>query len=161
MATRGNGPAPSKSTTPTAARKPPEMVSAPVAQPRAATDSLMPAGGSRPELSLRELDVIGVGTSVESGPTLQPPSLAGDVATAVGAVTATWQYNKTVVATWSINEPRNAFMSVQGLGWRKLYNASDGAFVSLVFLATQARQTGRPISFREEPDGMVHEIYLW
>ncbi len=67
----------------------------------------------------------------------------------------------TVTAMWSINEARNAWMHVPGLGWRKLYNGRDGAFMALVALAGQARQTGRQIVFREEADGMVYEIYLW
>jgi hypothetical protein len=28
-------------------------------------------------------------------------------------------------------------------------------------MASQARQTGRTVNFREEADGMVYEIYLW
>jgi hypothetical protein len=94
-------------------------------------------------------------------PTLLPPHLAGAQAVAAGAVTATWRTGMTVTATWSINEPRNAWMHVKDLGWRKLYNGRDGAFAVLVMLAAQARQTQRPISFREEADGMVYEIYLW
>ena len=66
-----------------------------------------------------------------------------------------------VTALWSINEVRNAWMHVSGLGWRKLYNGRDGAFRALVTLAAHARQTGRPINFREEADGMVYEIYSW
>jgi hypothetical protein len=93
------------------------------------------------------------------GPTLMPPAVEAGVA--VEAVTAAWQTNKFVTALWSINETRNAWMHVQDVGWRKLYNGRDGAFTALTMLAGQARQTGRPISFREEPDGMVYEIYLW
>jgi hypothetical protein len=52
-------------------------------------------------------------------------------------------------------------MHVPSLGWRKLFNGKDGAFTALVTLASQARQTGRTINFREEGDGMVYEIYLW
>jgi hypothetical protein len=95
-----------------------------------------------------------------SGPTLVPPVVeSGGVA--AEAVTATWQTNKTVTALWGINETRNAWMHVDGLGWRKLYNGRDGAFVALAMLASQARQTGKPINFRQEADGMVYEIYLW
>jgi hypothetical protein len=64
-------------------------------------------------------------------------------------------------ATWSIDQTRNVFMLVRGPGWRKLDNGRDGAFGALTSLASQARQTGRQISFREEADGMVYEIHLW
>jgi hypothetical protein len=103
-------------------------------------------------------------TTLEGRPVLDPSGVAGAAAVtteAAGAVTATWRTNMTVTATWSIDEIRNAWMYVNGLGWRKLFNGRDGAFTALVTLATHARQTGRPISFREEPDGMVYEIYVW
>ncbi len=98
------------------------------------------------------------------GPTLNPPGIeaeAGAADTAAGAVTGTWRSGMTVTAMWSINETRNAYMNVAGLGWRRLYSGRDGSFMALVLLAGQARQTGKPITFREEADGMVHEIYLW
>lgn len=102
------------------------------------------------------------GGSVATGPVLAPPGLAAAAAEAdAGAVTGTWRSGMTVSAMWSINETRNAWMHVAGLGWRKLYNGRDGAFMALTALAGQARQTGRQIAFREEADGMVYEIYLW
>ena len=93
-----------------------------------------------------------------SGPTLvAPPSAVG----ADGGVTAsTWRSGQ-VTATWSIDEVRNAWIQVAGVGWKKLYNGRDGAFTALAILAAQAHQTGRVIQFREEADGMVYEIYLW
>ena len=62
---------------------------------------------------------------------------------------------------WCINQTRNAFLHVKGGAWKKIYNGSDYAFTALTTLASQARQTAKPISFREEADGMVHEIYLF
>jgi hypothetical protein len=99
----------------------------------------------------------------EGRPTLDPASAGGVAAAAeaAGAVTATWRTGVTITALWSINELRNAWMHVAGLGWRKLYNGRDAAFTQLVTLASHARQTGRQVSFREEADGMVYEIYVW
>jgi hypothetical protein len=94
-------------------------------------------------------------------PVLLPPGVEGQAAVAADAVTGTWRSGVTVTALWSINETRNAWMHVPSLGWKKLYNGRDGAFMALVTLASQARQTGRTINFREEADGMVYEIYLW
>lgn len=95
-------------------------------------------------------------------PTMAPPSLAAAAAAAAEtAVTATWRSNVHVDGLWSIDETRNAWLHVTGLGWRKIYNARDGAFQALVALAGQARQTNRPVSLREEADGMIYEIYLW
>jgi hypothetical protein len=99
----------------------------------------------------------------EAAPRLRPPGNGhGAVAAeAITGVTATWRTGVTVTALWSINEIRNAWAYLSGIGWRKIYNGRDGAFMSLVALASQARQTGRPITAREEADGMLYEIYLW
>jgi hypothetical protein len=119
-------------------------------------------GTSQPTRSPTDEQAAGaLAVGVEARPTLEPPA-AGEAATvqAAGGVTATWQAG-TVGATWSINEVRNAWMYVNNVGWKKIYNGRDGAFTALVTLATQARQTGRQISYRLEADGMVYEIYLW
>jgi hypothetical protein len=96
-------------------------------------------------------------------PKLHPPgTLAASAAVeAAGGVTGTWRSGGLVTGMWSINETRNAWMLIDGVGWRKLYNGRDGAFMALTSLAAQARQTGRSINYREEADGMIYEIYLW
>ena len=99
----------------------------------------------------------GVATGANSAPTLVEPHA---VVTAGGVTAATWRSGQ-ITGLWSIDEARNAWMLVDGLGWRKLYNGRDAAFQALTALASQARQTGRSINFREEADGMVYEIYLW
>lgn len=93
-----------------------------------------------------------------AGPTTIPPAVAVEAAE---AVTATWRSNVKIDALWSIDETRNAWVRVVGLGWRKVYNGRDGAFTALTTLAAQARQTNRPVNLREEADGMIYEIYLW
>jgi hypothetical protein len=124
-------------------------------------------GTTAPELVSDETlaEVLQAGAEAHGRPTLDPATiadgLAGAQADALGAVTGTWRTGVTVNALWSINEVRNAWMHVAGLGWRKLYNGRDGSFRALVALAAHARQTGRPINFREEADGMVYEIYAW
>lgn len=94
-----------------------------------------------------------------SGPTVLPPTVAAEAAGE--AVTGTWRNNVRIDALWSIDETRNAWLRVVGLGWRKIYNGRDGAFQALTTLASQARQTNRPVNLREEADGMIYEIYLW
>jgi hypothetical protein len=119
------------------------------------------AGTSAPE-SVSEGDLLeALAPAVEGKPSVEPPQIAEAEGVAAEAVTATWRSNQTVTALWSTNEIRNAWMYVVNLGWRKIYNGRDHAFTALVTLASQARQTGRPVTFREEADGMVHEIYLW
>lgn len=120
------------------------------------------AGTSEPKpISDEQLRAMveGSGAATTAGPTLMPPGTGA--AEIPAAVTGTWRSGLTVSAMWSINETRNAWMHVTGLGWRRLHNGRDGSFMALVALAGQARQTGRQIAFREEADGMVYEIYLW
>lgn len=96
-------------------------------------------------------------------PKMHPPGTLAAAAAdqAAGGVTGTWRSGGLVTGMWSINETRNAWILIDGLGWRKIYNGRDGAFMALASLAAQARQTGRTINYREEADGMIYEIYLW
>jgi hypothetical protein len=111
-------------------------------------------------------DDVRLGTVPDSaGPTLLPPrpdpATVEAAGSAAGGVTAAvWQYSKTISAIWSTNDTRNAWALVDGVGWKKIFNATDGAFTALTTLAAQARQTGRPVSFRED-GGTIREIYLW
>jgi hypothetical protein len=118
-------------------------------------------GESRPgDLTVESLGGDPAETAV-SAPSGTPPATATATdGAAAGAVTATWRSGQ-VTALWSINEVRNAWVHVAGVGWKKIYNGRDGAFMALTALASQARQTGRSINFREEADGMIYEIYLW
>lgn len=100
--------------------------------------------------------------AVEMGPVLTPPGVATQVDIDVTeSITGTWRQNVVVTALWSINETRNAWIHLQNIGWKKIFNSRDGAFTTLVTLASQAKQTNRPITCREESDGMIYEIYLW
>ena len=141
-------------------------MTAPTALPPAASGSTS-NGTSTATLPTRlePSDDVALVTSVvpdTAGPSLLPPQQAASAASAAsdGATAAVWTYDKAVSATWCVNETRNAWMLVDGVGWKKLFNGTDGAFTALVTLAAQARQTGHHISFRED-GGLVREIYLW
>jgi len=72
-----------------------------------------------------------------------------------------WQSKKQITATWSLNQNRNSWVSVSDLGWKKLSNNSDSAIVALTMLAAHAREKGSVVNYREESDGMIHEMYVW
>jgi hypothetical protein len=131
-------------------------------QASAATVSRTAAPGTTEpqELTDETLQALTGGSASAGAPTLLPPG-AEAAAGAAGAVTATWRTNVQISALWSIDEVRNAWAYVVGVGWKKLYNGRDGAFSALAELAAQARQTGATTSLREEADGMIYEIYLW
>lgn len=121
------------------------------------------AGSSRPKPLSDEQMAATSGTGAgAAGPSQSPPQAGSEKASsgADGVTAAIWR-SGTVTALWSRNEVRNAWMHVANLGWRKLFNGRDGSFQALTFLASQAKQTGRTIQFREEADTMIHEIYLW
>lgn len=119
------------------------------------TDS---SGASAPSDQVQDPGLSAADT--DSAPTLAPPG--AEVATEdTTGVTATWHSSVKIDALWGIDETRNAWIRVVGVGWKKIHNGRDGAFQALVTLAGQARQTGRPVNLREEAGGIIHEIYLW
>ena len=78
---------------------------------------------------------------------------------AVGAATV-WYNGKKITALWSINENRNSWIGVSGLGWRKLADNSDSGVVALTMLASHAKQGDRTVNLRED-DNRIREIYVW
>lgn len=119
-------------------------------------------GMSEPTLSPDIVARMTAQAAVEMAPVLLPPGVDPvREAAAAAALTGTWRQNVQITALWSINEPRNAWIHVADVGWKKLFNGRDGAFTVLATLAAQAKQTGRKVHLREEADGMVYEIYLW
>jgi len=95
----------------------------------------------------------------EAMPTLSPED-AGAGVQAQGGVAA-WLNNKRVSALWTINQNRNSWVYITGVGWKKLANNSDTAVVALTTLAASAKLTQTNYSYREEADGMIHESYVW
>jgi len=126
-----------------------------------ATESTIPAPRPLTEMTV---GIEASGSAVSGGaPTLTPPSAstAGVASLAAGGATGTWTSGVKVNALWAQYATRNAYMSVAGVGWVKIYSGSDGSFLNLTTLASQAKQTQSSINYRTEADGMVHEIYLW
>ena len=131
--------------------------------------TLMPPGtgdgGDGSGISMPTIADAAAAGAVEAAPASPMAQPSGQAVGAAGlgadAVTGVWHTGVSVDALWASNQPRNAFMRVVGVGWKKIYSATDAAFTALTTLASQARQTGRTVSYREEADGMVHEIYLW
>jgi len=97
--------------------------------------------------------------SVEDAkPSGEPPAVV--LAAGEGGITA-WVNNQKINALWSINENRNSWIGVAGVGWRKLANNSDTAVVALTILGANAKQTQGAVNYRQEADGMIYEMYVW
>lgn len=96
-------------------------------------------------------------------PTAEPPAAAdtggGVAAGAIGA--SVWVNGKKINALWTINENRNSWVGVAGVGWVKLANNSDSAIVAMTMLGANARQTQGIVNYRQESDNMIHEMYVW
>jgi hypothetical protein len=104
----------------------------------------------------------GAGLSAVStaAPTAAPPAASGIMGGVSGVGASVWVNGK-VNALWSINENRNVWMGIAGVGWVKLANNSDSAIVAFTMLAANAKQTQGTVNYRQESDNMVHEMYVW
>jgi hypothetical protein len=146
-------------------KKMPETTATPSLSPPAAGESGSAATGqSEPTLNAPAASQMtngGTAVAEREQPKLRPGETGAAAIAALGAVTGTWSTGALIDAMWSANEIRNAWMHVASVGWKKIFNGTDGAFMALTALASQARETGHTVNYRVEADGMVHEIYLW
>lgn len=124
---------------------------------------------TQPQDVLSSLSSTGGGASfaAPTAPTGEPPAGAsidttGDSSTSTGNVGASvWVNSKKINALWAINENRNSWIGVAGVGWVKLANNSDSAIVAFTMLGASAKQTQTNVNYRQEADKMLHEIYVW
>lgn len=133
-------------------------------RPSVTPESVSPSDAPR---SLAELGVAAAGATVESAgaavPTVQPPGSAAPPPSvaAVGAVTGTWQVDRRISALWTNPSPRNAWLYVVGLGWRKISPATDSSVIAMTAIGSLARQTNARVDFVEESDGTISQLTIW
>jgi len=142
--------------------QPSESTSAETAGPEMELPEAASAGGTttrfdapteQPPLNSASMAIAGASTAM---PSIAPPE---EALQAFGATT--WHIDKRILATWSINQNRNAWVSISGIGWKRLAANSDSAIVTLTMIGAHARQSQCRVDLREESDGMIHEIYAW
>ena len=109
---------------------------------------------------LSSVSVSLAGAGEAAAPTAPPPAAVG-VGVGAGIAATTWVNNMKINALWAINENRNSWVGVAGVGWVKLANNSDSAVVALTILGANARQTQGVVNYRQESDNMIHEMYVW
>lgn len=80
---------------------------------------------------------------------------------AVASGISAWQNNKRVTGLWSINQNRNSWVHIDGVGWKKLINNSDSAIVALTMLGAHAHEKGSVVNYCDESDGMIYDMYVW
>ncbi|WP_050930544.1 hypothetical protein [Aestuariivita boseongensis] len=93
-------------------------------------------------------------------PAQMPPDDITVEAEEQAGITA-WHNGKKITATWCNASNRNAYAAVQGIGWRRLCNANDSAFLSLTMLAAHAEQTNATVNVEIGSDNKIHQIYVW
>jgi hypothetical protein len=92
---------------------------------------------------------------------MSAPSMLPASAAAGGGVTAAWRNNAKITGMWSINQDRNAWAHLDGIGWRNLAGNSASGIVTLNMLASHAYQTGSVAGCYEEDDGRISQMYVW
>lgn len=95
----------------------------------------------------------------ETAPKLAPPARAAqEGTTAVGA--AVWQTDKRVSGLYTTYHPRNSWMYITGIGWKRLATANDSTQEAMNLLASHCREKSCRIDYSED-GGLVNEIYVW
>ncbi len=92
-----------------------------------------------------------------NAPQLNPPEIEEGVTAAEAAV---WNSDKRVNALYTTLHARNSWMSIAGVGWKKLTTANDSACEAMTQLAAHCREKNCRIDFSEE-NGVVTEMYVW
>lgn len=132
-------------------------IKSPIEVPPANGQSSAATVESQPQvLSDAELKMMYESGGGAAAPELVPPSM--EKAAAVAA--AAWVNGVHVNALWSIDQNRNSWAGFPA-GWKKFANNSDTAIVAFTILASHAKQTQGPVNYREEADGMIHEMYVF
>jgi M6 family metalloprotease-like protein len=73
---------------------------------------------------------------------------------------AVWLEKKQITGLWTINQERNAFAYVGGVGWRKISPDSDSIFLGMLELLSSAKASKSLVSLRVENDA-IKEIYVF
>ncbi len=116
------------------------------------------AGDSTPDVDPATIAEASVSAGAGAGPTENPPEASASASTDQG-ITA-MLYDRRVTALWSINETRNAWAHIDGLGWKRVANNSDSAFLALGLLMAHARQTNARVDF-DDANGQIAQAYVW
>ena len=95
--------------------------------------------------------------SVANAPQFNPPETKEGVTAYEAAV---WNTDKRVNGLYTTLHARNSWMSIAGIGWKKLATGSDSMCEAMTQLAAHCREKNCRIDFAED-NGLVNEIYVW
>lgn len=74
--------------------------------------------------------------------------------------TGVWQNGKNIIGLWTIDQDRNGWVCVNGIGWKKIAADNDVIFYNLLAQLIAAKAANRPVNFYEE-QGVIKQVYVW
>jgi C1A family cysteine protease len=76
-----------------------------------------------------------------------------------GILETGWLNNTRVIGLWTIDQDRNAWAYLSGVGWRKIATDNDNIFIDLLRLLAAAKEGGRPINVYQD-NAVLKQIYV-
>jgi C1A family cysteine protease len=76
-----------------------------------------------------------------------------------GILETGWLNNVTVIGLWTIDQDRNAWAYLNGIGWRKIATDNDNIFFDLLRLLGAAKEGARPVNVYQD-NGVIKQIYV-
>jgi len=70
-----------------------------------------------------------------------------------------WLKQKKITGLWSINENRNAWVHISGLGWKKIWNGNDTTFYMMLNQLVAAKAANRKVNLLMD-QGKIIQIYV-
>jgi hypothetical protein len=96
------------------------------------------------------------GTTGPGAPEMAPPGAVAQAA----ALTAATMTSATIGGLWTSNNSTNAWVFLNGVGWRKLSPANATSHQALLELARVAKDANATVQ-ADEDGSVVHAMYVW
>jgi len=79
---------------------------------------------------------------------------------ATAIVETGWLNNKRVVGLWTVNQDRNAWAYLDGVGWRRVAYDNDNIFVDVLTQLATAKSGSRPVNVYQD-GGVIKQVYVF
>jgi C1A family cysteine protease len=76
-----------------------------------------------------------------------------------GILETGWLNNTRVIGLWTIDQTRNAWAYLNGIGWRKIATDNDNIFFDLLRLLAAAKEGSRPVNVYQD-NAIIKQIYV-
>lgn len=76
-----------------------------------------------------------------------------------GILESGWLNNTKVIGLWTIDQDRNAWAYLDGVGWRRIAWDNDNILLDLLRLLAAAKEGGRPVNVYQD-NGVIKQIYV-